>query len=71
MSAVSFTPAPSSYDQGNEQSFRERIRRAIETAFVRGQDIEVGAGRLILTDDVTGTRYKITMHSGTLTETAL
>lgn len=71
MSAVTFSPAPDSYDQGNEQSFRERVRRAIEAAYTRGQDIEVGTGRLILTDTSTGARYSITMHGGVLTETAL
>lgn len=51
------------------------LRRELESRMVRvlegGQDCEVGNGRLILTDTVTGSRYSLSMVSGVLTETLL
>lgn len=70
MSAI-FPPAPQGYERANEVNFRERVRALIDGCFNRGQDVEIGAGRLILKDTVTGTRYNVTMVSGTLTTTAL
>lgn len=68
---MNFPTAPQAYGQRNEASFRELVKRAVDGCFRHGQDIEVGTGRLILKDTVTGARYSVTMVSGTLTTTAL
>lgn len=67
----SFPPPNSGYDRGNEASFRDLVRRAIGNCFSRNQDVDIGLGRLILKDVVTGDRYSISMVNGVLTETAI
>jgi hypothetical protein len=59
--------APSAYDPKNEASFREIVKRAVDKCFSRGQDVEIGQGRLILTDTATGHRYGVTVVSGVVT----
>lgn len=71
MNLSAFGAARPDYDQANEQSFREAMRKALGMAFARGQDVEIGDGRFILTDTVTSARYALTVASGTLTVTAL
>ena len=71
MNIPAFGAAPRDYDQVNEQAFREAMRRALATAFTKGQDVEIGNGRLIMTDTVTSARYALTVSSGTLTVTAV
>lgn len=67
--SLNIPTAPSDYDKANEASFRDLVRRAINACFTRGQDVEIGAGRLILKDVSTGDRYSITMVGGTITAT--
>jgi hypothetical protein len=68
---MNFAPAPDNYDRRNEGSFRALVKAGLEACFSRGCDIEIGGGRLILKDSVTGARYAVTMVSGVLTTTAL
>lgn len=68
---MNFAPAPDPYDRRNEASFRALVKGAIEGCYRRGQDVEIGTGRLILKDSVTGARYQVAVVSGTLTATAL
>lgn len=50
---------------------RQIIEQADSQNHKRNQDVEIGEGRLILTDTVTGTRYSVRVTSGTLGITAL
>jgi hypothetical protein len=68
---MNFAPAPDTYDRRNEASFRALAKAAIEACFSRGRDLEIGAGRLILKDNVSGARYAVSMVSGVLTATLL
>jgi hypothetical protein len=68
---MNFEPAPDIYDRRNEASFRALVKAAIEACFGRGRDVEIGAGRLILKDSVTGARYAVSVVSGALTATVL
>jgi hypothetical protein len=68
---MNFAPAPDLYDRRNEASFRALVKGGIDGCFRRGQDVEIGAGRLIVKDSVTGARYAIAVVAGTLTATAL
>jgi hypothetical protein len=68
---MNFAPAPDNYDRRNEASFRALVKAGLEACFSRGRDVEIGAGRLILKDSVTGARYAVAMVSGVLTTTVL
>lgn len=63
--------APAQYDASDQNRVRDMIRQEFAKAFMKGQTIEVANGRLVLTDTVTGTRYAVTIVSGTLTLTAV
>lgn len=63
--------APNAYDRADQASLRDAVQRADAANLKRGRDVELGAGRLIITDDVTGQRYALTMSSGAVSWTAL
>ena len=59
------------YDPQDEQHRNNEIERADRQNHKKNRDVEIGNGRLILKDTVTGTRYNVTIVSGTLTLTSL
>lgn len=61
-------PAPGEkYDPTNEAQTRATLEREDARNHKRGEAIEVGAGvPVILTDTVTGSRYSLTVASGSL-----
>ncbi len=63
--------APAAYDPQDQSNFRRSLENWLVRVLLGGQDCEIGQGRLILTDTVTGDRYSITMADGVLTETLL
>ena len=56
--------APPAYDRANENAFRDFVVKTFAKMFRKGQDVEIGAARLVLTDTVTGERYSVTVASG-------
>jgi len=60
------SPAPDVYSQRNEANWRDHVSRALKAAFKKGGDVEISAGRLILTDTATGARYSVVVTSGVL-----
>ena len=54
------------YSPASEIERNRSIEAADAQNHKRGQDVEIGEGRLFLTDDVTNVRYEIYMTSGTL-----
>lgn len=54
------------YSPVNENERNRSLEAADRENHKRGQDIEVGEGRLFLTDDTTNVRYEVYMTSGTL-----
>ena len=63
--------APTSYDRTDQARMRETIQRADAENLKRGRDVELGRGRLIVTDEATGLRYALSMTAGVVTWTAL
>lgn len=63
--------APAAYDRADQAALRETLQRANAENHKRGRDVELGRGRLIVTDEVTGLRYALTMSGGVVTWTAL
>ena len=63
--------APASYDRADQARMREAIQRADAETLKRGRDLELGRGRLIVTDEATGLRYALRLNSGTVTWTLL
>lgn len=64
---MNLPPAPASYAQKWAAAVLDILGRAVDQCFRRGQDVEIGGGRLILTDTTSGHRYSVTTVSGTLT----
>lgn len=63
--------APAVYDPTDQDNMREALRRADRAAHKKNQDIEVGAGRLIITAP-DGSRWVLTVNAaGTLSTTAV
>lgn len=63
--------APGAYDRADQARMRDVLQRADAENLKRGRDVELGRGRLILTDEATGARYALSMTSGVATWTAL
>ena len=63
--------APGAYDRVDQTKLRDALQRADGETLKRGRDVELGAGRLILTDTVTGQRYALKMAGGSVSWTAL
>ena len=63
--------APASYDRADQARMRETLQRADTENVKRGRDVELGRGRLIVTDEATGLRYALTLSGGIATWTAL
>lgn len=57
---------PRSYTQGFETSRNGSIERAFAQCHMRERDVEIGNGRLILTDGTTGTRFELFIDNGIL-----
>lgn len=62
---------PETYDARDQVAVRNELENRMTRVLEGGQDCEIGAGRLILLDTVTGERYSLSMVSGVLTETLL
>ena len=63
--------APGAYDRADQAALRETLQRADAENLKRGRDVELGRGRLIVTDEATGLRYALSISGGTATWTAL
>ena len=63
--------APDAYDRADQARMRDTVQRADAENLKRGRDVELGRGRLIVTDEATGLRYALTMTGGVATWTAL
>ena len=63
--------APAAYDRADQARMRDGLQRADAENLKRGRDVELGRGRLIVTDEATGLRYALVMTGGTATWTAL
>ena len=65
-------PAPAqTYDRVNEAATRRALEQEDRRNRKTGNDVEIGAERLILKDTVTGVRYSVTVISGVLGIVAL
>jgi hypothetical protein len=68
---VTLPPAPPQYNARNEAQTREAIAQADAASHKKGQDIELGAAKLILKSP-NGTRWALTVsNAGALSATAL
>ena len=63
--------APNAYDRSDQARVRDTIQRADAENLKRGRDVELGRGRLIVTDGATGLRYALSMTEGVATWTPL
>ncbi len=64
--------APVDYNLKDQSQLRREIDAADKLNRKKQQDVEVARGeRLIMTDEVTGFRYVVSIQSGSLTLTAL
>ena len=63
--------APEDYSQADQQRMRADLNAADRLNHKRGEDVEIGKGRLILTDRVTGARYQLVSDSGVLSLEAM
>ena len=63
--------APNTYDRTDQDRARSAMNEADRRNLKRGEDIEMGVGRLVMTDEVTGDRYVVSVVSGALVLTAL
>jgi hypothetical protein len=63
--------APATYDRADQARMRDSLQRADAENLKRGRDVELGRGRLIVTDEATGLRYALAMTGGVVTWTAL
>ena len=63
--------APAAYDRADQARMRDSLQRADAENLKRGRDVELGRGRLIVTDEATGLRYALTMSAGIVAWTAL
>lgn len=68
---LTLPPAPAAYDAQDQAAVRRELENRMVTVLESGRDSEIGEGRLILRDTVTGERYSLSMVSGVLTETLL
>ena len=59
--------APAIYAQADQAKLRADITAEDRRNHKRGEDLELGGGRFILTDTVTGTRHVVSLVSGVLT----
>lgn len=62
---------PLAYNRMTEVQRNRSIEQADAENHKRNRDVEIGQGRLILTDTVTGDRYSLTVASGSVTLVAL
>jgi len=58
--------APFAYSSEEQDRFRALMDRRDGQNLQRGQDIELSSESLILRDEVTGFRYRVTIQSGAL-----
>lgn len=59
--------APDTYDRSLWQQILTALGRALDGAFVKGQDVRLQRGeRLILVDQATGALYAVTVQAGAL-----
>lgn len=64
--------APTNYNLKDQSQLRREIDAADKQNRKKQQDVEIARGeRLIMTDEVTGFRYVVSVQSGALVLTAL
>jgi hypothetical protein len=59
------------YSAIDQAQMRDALRRADAENHKQGRDVEIGAGRVILTDPATGVRYALRVSGGALSCVAL
>ena len=65
-------PAPSAYNQRDQQELRNEVTRRDDLYHKKDRHIECRRGTgIILTDTATGTRYLLTVASGAVALTSL
>jgi hypothetical protein len=62
---------PQAYSATDQARMRDALRRADAENHKQGRDVELGKGRLILTDEATGARYALTVTGGAVSCLAL
>lgn len=50
---------PEKFDPGNERQWRALVARFVSYCFRRGEDVELGSGRLIIKHATSGIRYLV------------
>lgn len=70
---IQLPPAPAGYDERDQNALRRLLTDALFKLLERNGEIEIGprSGRLVIVDEVTGTRYRAKMASGVFTWEAL
>lgn len=69
--SVRLPSPPPGYSLADQSETRRALEQALRRTHNKGEDIEVGVARLILTSP-NGTRYSVTVdNSGTLSATAI
>jgi len=63
---VRLARAPAAYASAAFDQILASLEAAFKGVHKRGEDVELAAGRLILTDRVTGDRYQVVIDSGVL-----
>lgn len=63
-------PLPN-YSRVQESERNRQIEAADRQNHKRNSDVEIGLGRLILTDNTTGQRYELAIDSGSVIVTAV
>lgn len=63
--------SPSTYSSEEQDRYRALLDRRDDQTRQLGQDIELSSESLILRDEVTGFRYRVTIQSGALVLVAL
>jgi hypothetical protein len=58
--------APDAYSKADQQAMRATLTAEDKLNHKRGQDLELAAGRLIMTDTATGDRRVISLTGGVL-----
>lgn len=68
---MNLPPPPGQYDTIDQAALRDAVAGADGQNLKRGSDIELGNGRLIMREKVTGARFALEIVAGVLGITAL
>lgn len=68
---MNLSTPPAGYDKADQTRMRSEVKKADDQNHKKGRDIEVGQGRLIFTDTVTGERIALERVNGVAVWTPL